>query len=155
MNRATNLLRKTSNLPRRTNPRRSLNPHRVNMSSKRSLELVRASTLGGPSQAALHDSAEDLEAGSLQPAGKGQQPWGSAGKAPAPARRGFLARFRGDRAPAQSVPGASRWGASYPLQVRVLFERSLKTRRFETLSTQDLIQYLIVGVLAGAASVCQ
>jgi hypothetical protein len=43
----------------------------------------------------------------------------------------------------------SRWGAPYSLQLVVLFVRSLKTRRFESLSTQDFATFLIVGVLCG------
>ena len=42
-----------------------------------------------------------------------------------------------------------RWGAPYKLQLRVLFTRTIKTRRFEALSTRDFLQFLIVGVLAG------
>ncbi|KAL3132535.1 hypothetical protein ABBQ32_009078 [Trebouxia sp. C0010 RCD-2024] len=44
---------------------------------------------------------------------------------------------------------ARRWGATYPSQIRILFIRSVRTRRFQTLSTQDLCQFLIVGVLSG------
>ena len=42
-----------------------------------------------------------------------------------------------------------RWGAPYREQLRILFTRTIKTRRFEALSTRDFIQFLIVGVLAG------
>ena len=42
-----------------------------------------------------------------------------------------------------------RWGAPYWQQVGLLFQRSLRTRRFETLSTQDLCQFIIIAVLAG------
>ena len=42
-----------------------------------------------------------------------------------------------------------RWGAPYREQIRILFTRSIKTRRFEALSTRDFLQFLIVGVLAG------
>ena len=126
--------------------RRSLNPHKVNMSSRRSLDMVRQAQLVGTAPASLHDSAEDIEAGSLKPAGKGQHPHGWTSDRAA-AKKGFFGKFR--RETDQGAVGGSRWGASYPLQVKVLFERSLKTRRFETLSTQDLIQYIIVGVLAG------
>lgn len=42
-----------------------------------------------------------------------------------------------------------RWGAPYPVQFRVLLQRTLKTRRFEALSSRDFLQFLIVGVLAG------
>lgn len=44
----------------------------------------------------------------------------------------------------------NRWGASYPTQLRVLFTRALKTRRFESLSLQDISQFVIVGFLCGA-----
>ncbi|KAL3156013.1 hypothetical protein ABBQ32_013001 [Trebouxia sp. C0010 RCD-2024] len=49
----------------------------------------------------------------------------------------------------QKQPKQYRWGASYKLQLRVLFTRTLKTRRFEALSTRDFCQFLVVGVLAG------
>lgn len=42
-----------------------------------------------------------------------------------------------------------RWGASYGAQIRYLFQRSLQTRRFESLSTQDLFQFGTIAVLAG------
>ncbi len=42
-----------------------------------------------------------------------------------------------------------RWGAPYREQIRILFTRTIKTRRFEALSTRDFLQFLIVGVLAG------
>ena len=47
-----------------------------------------------------------------------------------------------------------RWGAPYKLQLRVLFTRTLKTRRFEALSTRDFLQFLVVGVLAGESPIC-
>ncbi|KAL0032350.1 hypothetical protein WJX79_006390 [Trebouxia sp. C0005] len=52
---------------------------------------------------------------------------------------------------AAAVPQANqrRWGATYPNQIRILFIRSVRTRRFQSLSTQDLCQFLIVGVLSG------
>jgi hypothetical protein len=34
--------------------------------------------------------------------------------------------------------------------MQVLFLRALKTRRFESLSMQDITQFLIVGILCGA-----
>lgn len=49
----------------------------------------------------------------------------------------------------QKQPKQYRWGAPYKLQLRVLFTRTLKTRRFEALSTRDFCQFLVVGVLAG------
>ena len=45
---------------------------------------------------------------------------------------------------------ASRWGASYASQISILFLRAIKTRRFDSLSTQDIIQFIVVGVLSGA-----
>ncbi|KAL4424963.1 hypothetical protein ABPG77_002848 [Micractinium sp. CCAP 211/92] len=42
-----------------------------------------------------------------------------------------------------------RWGAPYGTQVALLFERSLKTRRFESMSTQDIVQFLVIAILAG------
>lgn len=42
-----------------------------------------------------------------------------------------------------------RWGAPYNMQLRILLQRTLKTRRFEALSSRDFLQFLIVGVLAG------
>lgn len=53
-----------------------------------------------------------------------------------------------DGAP-QKGPKEHRWGAPYREQLRILFTRTIKTRRFEALSTRDFIQFLIVGVLAG------
>lgn len=52
----------------------------------------------------------------------------------------------------QNVPKEGkqyRWGAPYTVQLRVLLQRTLKTRRFEALSSRDFLQFLIVGVLAG------
>lgn len=46
-----------------------------------------------------------------------------------------------------------RWGAPYREQIRILFTRTIKTRRFEALSTRDFLQFLIVGVLAGKTAV--
>ena len=45
---------------------------------------------------------------------------------------------------------AGRWGATWPAQVFILFIRSLKTRRYESLAIQDIFQFLTVGVLCGA-----
>ena len=44
----------------------------------------------------------------------------------------------------------NRWGASYPSQLSILFLRALKTRRFESLSLPDILQFAIVGFLCGA-----
>lgn len=46
-------------------------------------------------------------------------------------------------------PTESRWGASYSLQLRILFIRAIKTRRFDSMSSQDLFQFIVVGVLTG------
>lgn len=43
----------------------------------------------------------------------------------------------------------SRWGASYWGQVGYLFERNLRTRRFESVSSQDVFLFLTLAVLAG------
>jgi hypothetical protein len=42
-----------------------------------------------------------------------------------------------------------RWGASYWTQIRILFLRAVKTRRFDSLSTQDVVQFILVGLLSG------
>lgn len=42
-----------------------------------------------------------------------------------------------------------RWGVGFYSQVFILFRRSLKTRRFESLSTQDFFQFLAIALLAG------
>jgi len=42
-----------------------------------------------------------------------------------------------------------RWGASYLSQVRILFQRSLKTRRFESMGTQDVFQLLVIAIFCG------
>lgn len=44
---------------------------------------------------------------------------------------------------------ARRWGASYTTQLHILFIRAVKTRRFESLSSQDFAQFVIVGILSG------
>eukprot|EP00884_Botryococcus_braunii_P016367 jgi/Botrbrau1/3413/Bobra.0337s0046.1 len=57
----------------------------------------------------------------------------------------------GDLKASLANPGASehRWGATYPTQIRILFMRAVRVRRFQTLSTQDLAQFVIVGLLTG------
>ena len=45
--------------------------------------------------------------------------------------------------------GLCRWGATYLQQLRILFVRSLKTRRFESLSVQDMLQLVTVALLSG------
>lgn len=42
-----------------------------------------------------------------------------------------------------------RWGVDFYSQVAILFKRSLKTRRFESLSTQEFFQFLALGLLSG------
>ncbi|KAL4457859.1 hypothetical protein ABPG75_012724 [Micractinium tetrahymenae] len=42
-----------------------------------------------------------------------------------------------------------RWGAPYSTQVALLFQRSLKTRRFESMSSQDIVQFVVIAILAG------
>eukprot|EP00889_Picochlorum_renovo_P008693 jgi/Picre1/35723/NNA_003183.t1 len=42
-----------------------------------------------------------------------------------------------------------RWGTNYWSQVAILFKRSLKTRRFESLGVQDIAQLLIIAILSG------
>jgi ABC-type multidrug transport system ATPase subunit len=60
---------------------------------------------------------------------------------------------RGGAAPGNSdadlLQEEDRWGAPFWAQVGFLFQRSLRTRRFETLSTQDLFQFIVIAVLAG------
>ena len=138
--------------------RRSLNPHAVTgMSSRKSLDRVRAS-LELPNSSTTELSSAAPEASPLKPAGNGQLFTGHTTNPVQPGRKklfgGFGRRKLSDSGNQQTGPGSSRWGASYPLQLTVLFERSLKTRRFETLSTQDLVQYIIVGVLAGGPQSC-
>jgi hypothetical protein len=64
------------------------------------------------------------------------------------------ARYRKANALQASLSGpagakAPRWGATYGTQIRVLFTRAVKTRRFEAMSGQDFAQFVIVGCLAG------
>lgn len=139
--------------------RRSLNPHTVTgMSSRKSLDRVRASlelpdSSTTESSSGMRGSSAAPEASPLKPAGNGQLYNGHTTNPVQPGRKklfgGFGRRKSSDSGNQQAGPGSSRWGASYLLQLTVLFERSLKTRRFETLSTQDLVQYIIVGILAG------
>ena len=39
----------------------------------------------------------------------------------------------------------SRWGARYSYQFVILLSRSIRTRRFQTLSTQSIAQFTIIG----------
>lgn len=45
--------------------------------------------------------------------------------------------------------GSDRWGASYWTQLCILFTRSVRNRRFDSLSIQDIVQFALVGVLCG------
>lgn len=54
------------------------------------------------------------------------------------------------QAEGKQVGTGSRWGASYWTQISILFLRAVKTRRFDSLSTQDIVQFVIVGLLSGA-----
>lgn len=47
------------------------------------------------------------------------------------------------------VDSDHRWGAPYWTQVKILFQRTLKTKRFQTLNTQDIIIFMYMGTLAG------
>lgn len=68
------------------------------------------------------------------------QPWRSNHSAPQawcsvkPAGKGAVA-----------LQKESRWGASYPTQFKVLLDRSIRVRRFQAFSTQDFLQFAIVG----------
>ena len=42
-----------------------------------------------------------------------------------------------------------RYGASYVAQYQILLRRALKVRRFEALSLQDIVQFVVVSILAG------
>jgi hypothetical protein len=53
---------------------------------------------------------------------------------------------------ATPVTAVHRWGATYLQQLRILFVRSLKTRRFESLSMQDMLQLVVVALLSGRGS---
>lgn len=50
---------------------------------------------------------------------------------------------------AASRPGASRWGASYWGQYNALFVRSVRVRRFESLTLQDMFLFVTVGLICG------
>ena len=61
--------------------------------------------------------------------------------------------FRSFRRYESLVGGADmgdRWGASYWAQVKILFQRNLKTRRFESVSTQDVLMFTVIALLAGS-----
>jgi len=51
---------------------------------------------------------------------------------------------------ARSQNVASTWPMPSQLPLQVLFHRAIKTRRFESLSMQDITQFIIVGLLCGA-----
>jgi energy-coupling factor transporter ATP-binding protein EcfA2 len=61
-------------------------------------------------------------------------------------RAGSLAAVAAD---SSALAGEHTWGAAYGTQVQLLFRRFLKTRRFESLSVQDVSQYMAVALLAG------
>ncbi|KAL6781161.1 hypothetical protein ACKKBG_A10055 [Auxenochlorella protothecoides x Auxenochlorella symbiontica] len=42
-----------------------------------------------------------------------------------------------------------RWGASYKDQLKILFQRSIRTRRFQNFSVQDIAQLMVIAVLSG------
>ena len=89
-----------------------------------------------------------------QPAGKAQQALDvEAGALPASSPPATAPRhhalMRSATSKAAARPGASRWGASYATQLGVLFTRAVRVRRFETLSRQDLAQFVIVGGVCG------
>ena len=42
-----------------------------------------------------------------------------------------------------------RWGANYATQIRVLFQRSIRTRRFDSFSFNDILMMISIAVLAG------
>ena len=50
---------------------------------------------------------------------------------------------------AQKAAAGSRWGASYSAQLHILFIRAIKTRRFDSMSSQDFFQFIVVGILTG------
>eukprot|EP00884_Botryococcus_braunii_P008026 jgi/Botrbrau1/17224/Bobra.0621s0002.1 len=48
-----------------------------------------------------------------------------------------------------TLSGGDRWGASYWTQLVILFTRTVRNRRFDSLSTQDILQPLVLGLLSG------
>lgn len=42
------------------------------------------------------------------------------------------------------------YGSSWTMQYVILFRRAIKVRRFEALAIQDLVQFVGLGILAGA-----
>lgn len=64
-------------------------------------------------------------------------------------KEGSMKRLRSVTSIAASRPGASRWGASFTTQVSTLFIRAIKVRRFETLTIQDTLLFIIVGGISG------
>lgn len=69
------------------------------------------------------------------------------GMSPSPSKQEMLDRSA--TTVAAGLAGASRWGASYWTQFSTLFIRAVRVRRFETLSRQDLAQFLVVGAICG------
>ncbi|KAI7836411.1 hypothetical protein COHA_009711 [Chlorella ohadii] len=49
----------------------------------------------------------------------------------------------------EAAQGEHRWGAPWSTQVALLFRRSLRTRRFQSMSTQDIVQAAVISLLAG------
>ncbi|KAK9839571.1 hypothetical protein WJX84_010569, partial [Apatococcus fuscideae] len=62
---------------------------------------------------------------------------------------GFMQRWLPFIPYGQPKGAVSRWGAPYHTQLRILFIRSIRTRRFESLSVQDFAQFIVIGLLAG------
>lgn len=54
---------------------------------------------------------------------------------------GFLLPGKGGN----PLQAESRWGASYPTQFRILLERAVRVRRFQSFSVQDITQFLVIG----------
>lgn len=69
--------------------------------------------------------------------------------------KGRYSVFKGSKSKSAASLGGEggdkehRWGAPYWVQVGLLFQRSLRTRRFQTLSIQDFSQFLIIAVISG------
>lgn len=58
-------------------------------------------------------------------------------------------RGRGLAGTSSTLQQEHRWGAPYLTQVALLFRRSLRTRRFESMKTQDIYQFAAISLLAG------
>ena len=44
-----------------------------------------------------------------------------------------------------ALAAESRWGAPYPTQFKILLDRAVRVRRFQAFSTQDILQFLVIG----------